>query len=96
MRTESGDPAVAGDIKVDPVAVDRDLPLQVLDGQFKLQDGDIKGGAAAYVRAALLSDDPQLAEQATQLALVAGDWNAAERATNHWHELAPTAQGVDQ
>ncbi len=96
FRTESGDPAAAGDIKVDPVSADRDLPLQVLDGQFKLQAGDIKGGAAAYLRAALLSDDPQLAEQATQLALVAANWNAADRAANRWHELAPTAQGVDQ
>ena len=95
-RSESGDPAAAGEIKIDPVAVDSDVPLQVLDGQFKLQAGDIKGGAAAYVRAALLSDDPQLAEQATQLALVAADWNAAERSTNHWHELAPTALGVEQ
>ncbi|MEO6077017.1 MAG: hypothetical protein ABIP56_09450, partial [Dokdonella sp.] len=96
LRTESGNPAAAGDIKVDPVSAERDVPLQVLDGQFKLQAGDINGGAAAYVRAALLSDDPQLAEQATQLALVAADWNAAERSANHWHDLTPTALGVDQ
>lgn len=96
LRVASGDPSVAGDVNVDPVAVDRDIPLQVLDGQFKLQAGDVKGGAAAYVRAALLSDDPKLAEQATQLALVAGDWNAADRAVSHWHQLSPDAPGVHQ
>ena len=86
----------AGAIKVKPVAEDRDLPLQLLDGQFKLQAGDIKGGAAAYVRAALLTSDPQLAEEATQLALVAADWDAAERAVKHWQKLAPNADGVEQ
>lgn len=83
-------------IKVNPVAEGRDLPLQLLDGQFKLQAGDIKGGSAAYVRAALLSDDPQLSEQATQLALVATDWDAAERAVKHWQKLTPNADGVEQ
>lgn len=86
----------ASAIKVTPVAVDRDLPLQLLDGQFKLQTGDINGGSAAYVRAALLSNDPQLAEQATQLALVATDWDAAERSVKHWQKLAPNADGVAQ
>lgn len=83
-------------IKVKPVAEDRDLPLQLLDGQFKLQAGDINGGSAAYVRAALLSNDPKLAEEATQLALVATDWDAAERAVKHWQQLAPNADGVEQ
>ena len=96
LRIQSGAATTAGDVKVDPVAIDQDVPLQVLDGQFKLQAGDIKGGAEAYVRAALLSDDPQLAEQATQLALIAADWNSAERAANHWHQLAPDAPGVEQ
>lgn len=85
-----------GTLKVKPVAEDHDLPLQLLDGQFKLQAGDIKGGAAAYVRAALLSSDPQLAEQASQLALVAADWDAAERAIERWQDLAPKVDGVEQ
>ena len=86
----------AGAINVKPVAEDRDLPLQLLDGQFKLQAGDIKGGAAAYVRAALLSGDPQLAEEATQLALVVADWDTAARAVEHWQKLARNADGVEQ
>lgn len=83
-------------LSVRPVAEDQDLPLQLLDGQFKLQGGDIKGGAHAYVRAAALSQDPALAEQATQLALAAGEWDLARLAADRWQVLAPSSPGVLQ
>lgn len=96
VRPPAAQSAPLPTLKVSPVAEAQDLPLQLLDGQFKLQGGDIKGGAQAYARAAQLSSDPGLAEQATQLALVAGDWETATTVAERWHALAPAAPGVQQ
>ncbi|MEO7916264.1 MAG: tetratricopeptide repeat protein, partial [Dokdonella sp.] len=94
--SQPGKPTPGKPISVKPVAAENDLPLQLIDGQFKLQTGNIAAGAAAYIRAAQLSKDPSLAEQATQLALVAKDWDTAELGIARWQELSPGATGIDQ
>lgn len=91
-----GHPLDRASIGVRPVPTEQDLPLHVLDGQFKLQAGEVRDGARAYVRAALLSDDLKLVEQATQLALLAGEWDAARQAALRWSSLSPGNPGVLQ
>lgn len=68
--------------------------LSLLEGEFALQDGDAQDAAAAYVRAAEASDDPELAERAAQIALLADDVPAAQRALARWRQLQPKAAGL--
>jgi tetratricopeptide (TPR) repeat protein len=68
--------------------------LDLLQGEFALQQGDAKGAAAGYVEAAEASKDPALAERAAQIAIVAEDFDAARRALDRWHDLQPDAPGL--
>lgn len=68
--------------------------LSLLEGEFALQDGAAQDAAAAYVRAAEASDDPELAERAAQIALLADDVPAAQRALVRWRQLQPKAAGL--
>jgi tetratricopeptide (TPR) repeat protein len=68
--------------------------LELLQGEFALQQGDAAAAAHGYVEAALASKDPALAERAAQIATVAGDYAGARRALDRWHELQPRAPGL--
>ena len=63
----------------------------VMAGEFALQAGDYAQAAAFYLRAAVDSDDPGLAERATRIALLAGRTDLAEEALARWRALAPEA-----
>ncbi len=71
-----------------------DALLDLLQGEFALQEGDAKGAARGYVEAAEASKDPALAERAAQIAIVAEDFPSAQRALDRWRKLQPEAPGL--
>lgn len=79
-----------------PVDSGHDLLAKLLAAQFALQNDDLATAAAGFADAATLSDDPALAEEATQLALAHKDWALARRALARWQVLAPQAPGIAQ
>jgi tetratricopeptide (TPR) repeat protein len=68
--------------------------LELLQGEFALQEGDAAAASSAYVAAAEASKDPVLAERAAQIALLADDLPAAQRALARWRALQPGAPGL--
>ncbi len=78
---------------------DRELFTALMAAEFSLQDGRVESAAKHYARAALLSSDPKVAEQAARIALQAGRSDLAEASLRRWRELAPEAgsalQGTD-
>ena len=52
-----------------PVPAESDLMAKLLAAQFALQESDLKAGAQGFADAAMLSKDPNIAEEATRLAL---------------------------
>ncbi len=82
---------------VAPAAAAGDDPLQaLLEGEFALQEGRFDTAAEAYVVAAETSDDPQLAERAARVALLAKNEALAERAMRRWRTLAPDSGAARQ
>ncbi|MDO1530377.1 tetratricopeptide repeat protein [Fulvimonas sp. R45] len=75
---------------------DHNLTAQLLAGEMALARTDLKAAAAAYGKAATLSDDPRVAGQAAALAIAVHDDAAARRALDRWQALgakpAPLAQ----
>lgn len=67
---------------------------ELLAGEFAAQEGDYQAAATQYLAAALASDDPQVAERATQMALAASSPEQAVQALARWQELAPDGDGV--
>ncbi|MCG6118182.1 MAG: hypothetical protein MEQ07_08335 [Aquimonas sp.] len=70
--------------------------MQLLKGEFALQQGDSAAAARAYVEAALLSADPELAERAARIALLADDRGLLAEALRRWLQLAPDAAAARQ
>lgn len=83
-------PAVA------PVAADSDLMAKLLTAQFALQESDLATGAKGYADAAPLSNDPDIAEEATRLGLTIRNWPLAKQSLARWQALAPKDPGVLQ
>ncbi|MGA9829095.1 MAG: hypothetical protein WBQ57_12290, partial [Rhodanobacteraceae bacterium] len=73
-----------------------DVLLHLLAAQFALQRNDLESGARGFAKAARLSTDPQVAEEATHLALAVKDWSLARSALDRWQTLAPRADGLQQ
>ncbi|HRO87678.1 MAG TPA: tetratricopeptide repeat protein [Chiayiivirga sp.] len=61
----------------------------LMQGEFALQEGRLSAAADAYARAADESTDPEIAERAAQVALLAKDAVLARRALARWEVLAP-------
>ena len=66
----------------------------LLEGEFALQEGDAASAARGYLAAAEASRDPALSERAAQIALLAGDFDAARSALARWRLLQPDAKGL--
>ncbi|MGA9422682.1 MAG: tetratricopeptide repeat protein [Rhodanobacteraceae bacterium] len=81
---------------VQPPSPKDDVMLHLLAAQFALQRNDLESGARGFAEAAQLSADPQVAEEATHLALAVKDWSLARSALDRWQTLAPAADGVQQ
>ena len=87
---------VATEQSVHAVAVKQDLPLTLIAAEYALQRNDLVAAAQGYADASLLSIDPQIAEQATRLALAAKQIPLARSALQRWQALDPKAIGIVQ
>jgi tetratricopeptide (TPR) repeat protein len=68
---------------------DSDVMFHVLAGETLGAEGDLAGAAAEYLKAALLSDDPKIAERAAKVAVSAGEWQLVALASDRWAVLKP-------
>ena len=67
------------------------LMLGVLAGEIAVRSGAYEEAARYYTGAALLSEDPAIAERATRIALFAREHGYALQASERWRELAPAS-----
>jgi tetratricopeptide (TPR) repeat protein len=65
-----------------------------LQGEFALQSGDGASAARKYLEAAQKTDDPALAQRATEVALLAHENELATRALARWRLLDPTSNDL--
>ncbi|MEP6898422.1 MAG: tetratricopeptide repeat protein [Rhodanobacter sp.] len=66
---------------------DHDVLSQLLAGEMALGRTDLKSASEFYAKAMVLSDDPRVAERATELALAVHDNVAAGHALDRWQKL---------
>lgn len=89
-------PAAAGEPEPEPEAPARPVPqavlYNVLAGEIAGQHEDYGTAARYYLEAALASEDPEIAERATQIALYAGNNEIAGRAVQRLIEIAPESR----
>jgi tetratricopeptide (TPR) repeat protein len=71
--------------------LDADLFYRLLLGDVALQRGDLAVSARAYLAAARESDDPRLAERATEVAIASRERSLAHDAASLWTQLEPSA-----
>jgi tetratricopeptide (TPR) repeat protein len=64
-----------------------DAKALVLGAEIALQRGDYLDAARAYVKAALSTEDEELAEQATRVAFEHQQWSLVQTAAERWLEL---------
>ena len=68
---------------------DTDVMYHVFSAETLGAEGDFSGAAAAYLEAALISEDPEIAERAARVAVSAGEWQMVALASDRWAMLAP-------
>jgi len=73
----------------DPLALE-------LAGEFALNHGDLDTAANRFVQAAQVSDDPDIAAQATRVAIAAKQWKQAHTALERWQILRGEDPGLWQ
>ena len=83
--------AVLPDIELTP-----DILFQILVADIAIQRGENQLATAELVTAARNTRDPRLAEQATRLAVLAGDFGSAIEMANLWVEKDPENADVHQ
>jgi predicted Zn-dependent protease len=71
-----------------------DALAQTLQGEFALQAGDGNLAAQKYLEASQKTDDPALAQRATDIALLAHSDAIAARALVRWRQLDPKSDGL--
>jgi tetratricopeptide (TPR) repeat protein len=70
----------------DPEVMNHVFAAEVLGSE-----GDFSAAAAEYLEAALISEDPEVAERATRVAISAGEWQMVTLASDRWAMLDPTS-----
>lgn len=84
-------------LTVPSAAVKDDVLTQLLTAEFALSENRFEEAVEAYLRAASLSDDPAVAEQATRIALAAKQWDQGKQALARWQALRPQGDnGITQ
>ena len=69
---------------------DPDVINHVFSAEVLGAEGDFSGAAAEYLEAALISDDPEIAERAARVAVSAGEWQMVALASDRWAMLDPS------
>jgi tetratricopeptide (TPR) repeat protein len=64
-----------------------DVMYHVFSAEVLGAEGDVAGAAGAYLEAALISDDPKIAERAAKVAVSAGEWQMVALASDRWAML---------
>ena len=77
--------------EVELAPTDADVMYHVFSAEVMGADGDFSGAAAAYLEAALKSEDPEIAERAARVAVSAGEWQMVALASDRWAMLDPTS-----
>jgi len=72
---------------VDLPPTNPDVMYHVFSAEVLGAEGDLSGAAAAYLEAALISDDPEIAERAARVAVSAGEWQMVALASDRWAML---------
>ncbi len=70
---------------------DPDVMYHVFSAEVLGAEGDFSGAAAAYLEAALKSEDPEIAERAARVAVSAGEWQMVALASDRWAMLDPAS-----
>jgi len=73
-----------------------DLLYQILVSDIASQRGETHLAMSGLVKAARNTRDPRLAEQATRLAVLAGEYNTGIEMANLWVEMSPDDASVHQ
>jgi tetratricopeptide (TPR) repeat protein len=73
----------------EPLPTDPDVMFHVFSAETLGAAGDFSGAASEYLKAALISEDPEIAERAAGVAVSAGEWQMATLASGRWAMLAP-------
>ena len=75
---------------------DPDVMYHVMAAEVLGAEGDLAGASAEYLEAALLSQDPEIAERATRVAVSAGEWQMVTLASDRWAMLEPDSLEAHQ
>lgn len=82
--------------KADLEPTDSDVMYHVMAAEVLGAEGNFQGAAAEYLEAALSSDDPEIAERATRVAVSADDWQMVALASDRWAVLDPQSLDARQ
>src|SRR5262245_5102989 len=83
-------------VSVPQPAREHDALALELAGEFALNRGELEAAASHFVEAARASDDPDVAAQATRVALAAKQWKQAHEALQRWETLRGEDPGLWQ
>ena len=72
------------------------LFYELLVSELAIRRGELAIAAEGYLRATERTDDPRVAERATQLAVYYQDWDAAEKTAKRWLTLDPDGVGAHE
>jgi len=75
---------------------DTDVMYHVFAAEVLGAEGDFSGAATEYLEAALASQDPDIAERATRVAVSAGEWQMVAMASDRWAMLDPESLDAHQ
>jgi tetratricopeptide (TPR) repeat protein len=71
---------------------DTELMYNVFAAEILGSEGDVSAAAAEYLEAALVSEDPEIAERAARIAVSAGEWQMVALASGRWAMLDPLSR----
>ena len=68
---------------------DPNVMYHVFSAEVMGAEGDFSSAATEYLEAALISEDPEIAERAARVAVSAGEWQMVALASDRWTMLDP-------
>ncbi len=86
---ETLSPEVAATLGLSGQQTDAEVIEHILAGEFLGGQGDLRGAAQEYAQAASLSNDAEVADRATRVALQAQAWEQVKQTAGRWLTLSP-------